>query len=109
MVAFRSAKDAYLLRSERRQSRRSGTRQSSEQARCWNSGEFRYRRRLMTKIQDPVTQAVATIGKTAQPWRFGGLSPWQVIVRSWQGYSENRFNGRSAQFAYYSMLSLFPL
>jgi membrane protein len=63
----------------------------------------------MSKIRDPVTQAVASIGKTAQPWHFGGLTPWQVVVRSWRGYSENRFNGRSAQFAYYSMLSLFPL
>jgi membrane protein len=63
----------------------------------------------MSKVQDPVTQAVISIGKTAQPWQFGGLSPWQVVVRSWRGYSHNRFNGRSAQFAYYSMLSLFPL
>jgi membrane protein len=64
---------------------------------------------VLALARAPVAGAVASIEKTAQPWRLGGLSPWQVIVRSWRCYSENRFNGRSAQFAYYSMLSVFPL
>lgn len=57
----------------------------------------------------PVAQAVASIGRTARLWRLGGLSPWQLIVQSLRGYRENHFDARSAQFAYYSMLALFPL
>jgi membrane protein len=63
----------------------------------------------MKKVHVPVAESVASIGKTARLWRFGGLSPWQVVVRSMRGYRENRFDGRSAQFAYYSMLAIFPL
>lgn len=65
----------------------------------------------MSKIHVPVpvAETVASIGRTARLWRFGGLSPWQLIVRSVLGYRENHFDARSAQFAYYSMLSLFPL
>jgi membrane protein len=42
-------------------------------------------------------------------WRFGGLSVWKLAVRSIRAYRANRFDGASAQFAYYSMLALFPL
>ena len=63
----------------------------------------------MIKALAPVAEAVASIGRTARLWRFGGLSPWQLIVRSWRGYRDNHFDGYSAQFAYYSMLALFPL
>jgi membrane protein len=52
---------------------------------------------------------VASIGRTARLWRFGGLSVWQLTVRSVRGYRENHFDGSSSQFAYYSMLALFPL
>lgn len=61
-------------------------------------------------INIPVaSEAVKSIGRTARLWRFGGLSLWQLAVRSAQGYRANDFGGRSAQFAYYSMLALFPL
>ncbi|HEY3963455.1 MAG TPA: YihY/virulence factor BrkB family protein [Planctomycetaceae bacterium] len=63
----------------------------------------------MTKIHVPVAETVASIGRTARLWRFGGLSPWQLIVRSIRGYRQHHFDARSAQIAYYSMLSLFPL
>jgi len=63
----------------------------------------------MSKARAPVAEAVASIGRTARLWRFGGLSVWQLIVRSWRGYRDNHFGGYSAQFAYYSMLALFPL
>ncbi len=57
----------------------------------------------------PVAEAVASIGRTARLWRFGGLSLGQLIVRSVRAYRANSFDGRSAQFAYYSMLAIFPL
>jgi membrane protein len=60
-------------------------------------------------VHVPVAETVESIGRTARLWRFGGLSPWQLIVQSVKGYRENHFDARSAQFAYYSMLSLFPL
>ncbi|MBI3861362.1 MAG: YihY/virulence factor BrkB family protein [Planctomycetia bacterium] len=60
-------------------------------------------------VHVPVAETVASIGRTARLWRLGGLTPWQLIVRSVRGYRENHFDARSAQFAYYSMLSLFPL
>jgi membrane protein len=63
----------------------------------------------MTKVHVPVAEAVASIGRTARLWRFGGLSPWELAVRSVKGYRANHFDARSAQFAYYSMLALFPL
>lgn len=61
---------------------------------------------LMT---DPVATAIASIARTVKLWRFGGLPPWTVVARSWKGYRENHFDARSAQFAYYSMLAIFPL
>ena len=63
----------------------------------------------MTKVHVPVAEAVASIGRTARLWRFGGLSPWLLVVRSMRGYRHNHFDARSAQFAYYSMLAIFPL
>jgi len=63
----------------------------------------------MSNPLTPVAEAVASIGRTARLWRFGGLSPWRLIVQSVRGYRENHFDGRSAEFAYYSMLALFPL
>jgi membrane protein len=65
----------------------------------------------MTKIRvpDPAADTVSSIGRLARLWRFGGLSPWQLIVQSVRGYRENHFDARSAQFAYFSMLSLFPM
>ena len=42
-------------------------------------------------------------------WRLGGLSIWQLIRRSAEGYRAHQFDARSAQFAYYSMLALAPL
>ena len=63
----------------------------------------------MSKAPAPVAEAVASIGRTARLWKFGGLTPWQLIVRSWLGYRRNHFDGYSARFAYYSMLALFPL
>jgi len=61
------------------------------------------------KLFVPVAQTVASIGRTARLWRFGGLSIWQLVVQSYRGYRANHFDGSSAQLAYYSMLALFPL
>jgi membrane protein len=63
----------------------------------------------MSKNRAPVADAVASIGRTARLWQFGGLSLWQLAVRSVRGYGENHFGGYSARFAYYCMLALFPL
>src|SRR5665213_3656019 len=61
------------------------------------------------KVYHPVADTVASISRTARLWQFGGLSAWQLVVRSIRGYNANQFGGVSAQFAYYSMLALFPL
>lgn len=58
---------------------------------------------------DPLAQAIASVARTVRLWKFGGLSPWQVIVRTVRGYQQNHFGARAAQFAYYSLLALFPL
>ena len=63
----------------------------------------------MSKIHLPVAETVESIGRTARLWQFGGLSIWQLIFRSVKAYRNNHFDARSAQFAYYSLLSLFPL
>ena len=64
---------------------------------------------MLATIYVPVAETVASIGRTARLWRFGGLSIWQLMVRSFRRYRANQFDGSSAQFAYYSMLALFPL
>ena len=64
---------------------------------------------MRAPVYVPVAETVASIGRTARLWRFGGLSFWQLIVLSFRRYRANQFDGSSAQFAYYSMLALFPL
>jgi len=64
---------------------------------------------MRARVYVPVAETVASIGRTARLWRFGGLSVWRLLVRSVRGYRANQFDGSSAQFAYYSMLALFPL
>lgn len=64
---------------------------------------------MTARVHHPVAETVAAIGRTARLWRFGGLSVWQLLLRSVRGYRANHFDARSAQFAYYSMLALFPL
>lgn len=44
-----------------------------------------------------------------QLWRFGGLSPLQLLRESIRCYQQHQQDARSAQFAYYSMLALAPL
>jgi membrane protein len=56
----------------------------------------------------PVAGSVGSLGRTARLWNFGGLSLWQLLVRSIRGYRANHFDARSAQFAYYSVLAIFP-
>jgi membrane protein len=63
----------------------------------------------MSKLHVPVAETVASIGRTARLWKFGGLSPWRLLVRSAQSYRKHQFDTLSAQFAYYSMLAIFPL
>lgn len=58
---------------------------------------------------DPLASAIASIARTVRLWKFGGLKPWEVLRRVIRGYGENHFGARSAQFAYYSLLALFPL
>lgn len=40
---------------------------------------------------------------------MGGLTPWQLLKRSAQGWQDHQLSAKSAQFAYYSMLALVPL
>lgn len=49
------------------------------------------------------------VSATWRLWQLGGLSWWTLLMRTGRGYRENQFDARSAQFAYYSLLALFPL
>ncbi|WP_298862632.1 YhjD/YihY/BrkB family envelope integrity protein, partial [uncultured Gimesia sp.] len=42
-------------------------------------------------------------------WKFGGLTPWDLILRSFKGYNKHRLSAHSAQFAYYAIFTLIPL
>lgn len=58
---------------------------------------------------DPLALAIASIARTVRLWKFGGLTPWELFRRVFRGYADKHFGARSAQFAYYSLLALFPL
>jgi membrane protein len=58
---------------------------------------------------NPDRTAGSSLSRTLRLWRFGGLSPWALIAQSARGFRDNQFGARSAQFAYYSLLALFPL
>jgi membrane protein len=64
---------------------------------------------MPAKPPDPVAQAIASISRTVALWRLGGLSPLELCRKVLRGYRQNHFDARCAQFAYYSMLALFPL
>lgn len=42
-------------------------------------------------------------------WKFGGLTPWDLIRQAVRGYNQHRLSAQSAQFAYYAMFTLVPL
>jgi membrane protein len=42
-------------------------------------------------------------------WKFRGLTPWDLVLRSIKGYNEHRLSAHSAQFAYYAIFTLIPL
>ena len=42
-------------------------------------------------------------------WKFGGLTPWDLIRLSFKGYAQHRLSAHSAQFAYYAIFTLVPL
>jgi membrane protein len=63
----------------------------------------------MNHLPNPAAKALAEIGREIRLWRFGGLSPWRLLVLSIKGYRDNQFDARSAQFAYYTLLALAPL
>lgn len=58
---------------------------------------------------DQARPVPATLQSTIRLWQLGGLSWWQVLRRTVHDYRENHFDARAAQFAYYSLLALFPL
>lgn len=43
------------------------------------------------------------------PWKLGGLSPKQLLLRVWNGMSEDDVTGRAAQLAYSFFFAVFPL
>ena len=43
------------------------------------------------------------------PWKLGGLTPKQLLVRVWNGMSEDDVTGRAGQLAYSFFFALFPL
>jgi membrane protein len=49
------------------------------------------------------------LGATLRLWQRGGLSWRELFQQTLRSYRENHFDARSAQFAYYSLLALFPL
>lgn len=63
----------------------------------------------MNNSQETPAISDSSLARTLKLWRFGGLSPWELLVRCVRGFRDNQFGPRSAQFAYYSLLALFPL
>ena len=43
------------------------------------------------------------------PWKLGGLTPKQLLVRVWNGMSDDDVTGRASQLAYSFFFALFPL
>lgn len=50
-----------------------------------------------------------SLSKQLRLWRLGGLSPWEFVKRTASGWKDHQLSAKSAEFAYYSMLSLVPL
>ncbi len=42
-------------------------------------------------------------------WKFGGLTPQELVRRTRREFRERQLSARSAQFAYFSMLAMMPL
>ena len=42
-------------------------------------------------------------------WRLGGLTPWRLGYRSFNGFFENHLDARAAQFAYNALMTIAPL
>ncbi|WP_417392714.1 YihY/virulence factor BrkB family protein [Gimesia sp.] len=42
-------------------------------------------------------------------WKFGGLTLWDLMIQTLKGYDKHHLSAHSAQFAYYSIFTLFPL
>lgn len=42
-------------------------------------------------------------------WKFGGLSPLELLQRTHREFRDRQLSARCAQFAYYSMLGMMPL
>lgn len=59
-------------------------------------------------MKEPEQLDLSKIGFLAM-WKFGGLTPWDLIRLSVKGYNQHRLSAQSAQFAYYSVFTLFPL
>jgi membrane protein len=59
-----------------------------------------------SRAHEPVA---LSLEPTLRLWQRSGLSWRELIRRTRRAYAENHFDARSAQFAYYSLLALFPL
>jgi membrane protein len=44
-----------------------------------------------------------------QVWKFGGLSPLELVTRTFREFRDRQLSARCAQFAYFSMLAMMPL
>jgi membrane protein len=51
----------------------------------------------------------AALSHTLEVWQLGGLSWWDLVRQTWKEYRANQCDARGAQFAYYSLLAIFPL
>ncbi len=59
-------------------------------------------------MSEPEQIQLGKIGFRAM-WKFGGLTPWDLIRLSFTGYNHHRLSAHSAQFAYYAIFTLVPL
>lgn len=60
-------------------------------------------------VNEPTTAPPTTARTAESPWKFAGLSTWEVMRRSLISYRRHRGGAHSAQFAFYSLVTLVPL
>src|SRR5215469_11275630 len=52
---------------------------------------------------------IEAIKQRLSPWKLGGLTPWQLLKRVYQEFSEDEVLTRSAALSYYFVSALFPM
>jgi membrane protein len=61
------------------------------------------------RLVHPAVRPKTAITEKASPWKLGGLTPWQLLMRVYREFDEDEVFTRSAALAYYFLSALFPM